>query len=293
MIAFWFLVAASAGMTAAQDVFPGNGIFHTGWYNALNVALVVAALLQRRKNTLALFGAAIVVLSGVAAGLMGPNTHTVVGSPGATVTDDQIGSAFVFPLAQPNVDPQTVTVSLRSGSSLVSIGAHRRYWGSLIMWQAPRVSVWVTAADAAGNRLTITQPTNGTFLSPVLAMQQSTTIGGMNVRYDTFAVPAERRTVKAVLFDAQQSAHLGPQSPANGGPAVLFAVADRGDRPVAGGIGVVPSGSQRKIGGLILGAQAGNYPAVVVASAPYLPALIVGLLLVFAGAARTAFRSKT
>ncbi len=293
MIAFWLLIAAAAGMTAAQDVFPGNSVFHTGWYNALNVAVVVAALLQRRKNTLALFGAAIVVLSGVAAGLMGPDTHTVVGSPGATVTDDQIGSAFVFPLAQPNVDPQTVTVSLRSGSSLVTIGAQRRYWGSLIMWQAPRVSVWITAADAAGNRLTITQPTNGTFLSPVLAMQQSTVIGGMNVRYDSFAVPAERRTVKAVLFDAQQASHLGPQSPANGGPAVLFAVADRGDHPVPGGIGVVPSGSQRKIGGLILGAQAGNYPAVVVASGPYLPALIAGLLLLLAGAARTAFRSKT
>jgi hypothetical protein len=293
LIAFWFLVAAAAGMTVAQEFFPGSSIFHSGWYNALSVALVVAALLQRRKNTLALFGTAIVVLSGAAAGLMGPDTHTVIGSPGATVTDDQIGSAFVFPLAQANVDPQTVTVSLRSGSSLVAIGGRRRYWGGLIMWQTPRVSVWVTAADAAGNRLTITQPTNGTFLSPVLAMEQSTVIGGMNVRYDSFAVPAERRTVKAVLFDAQQASHLGPQSPPNGGPAILFAIADRGDHPVPGGIGIVASGSQRKIGGLILGAQAGSYPAVVVASGPYLPALIAGLLLLLAGAARTVFRSKT
>jgi hypothetical protein len=44
---------------------------------------------------------------------------------------------------------------------------------------------------------------------------------------------------------------------------------------------------------LILGAQAGSYPAVIVASAPYIPALIVGLLLLLAGAARTAYRSKT
>ena len=293
MIVFWLLLAAAAGMTVAQDAFPGDAVFHSGWYNALNVMVLVVAAFQRRKNAIARFGAAIVVLSGVAAGLMGPDTHTVVGSPGATVTDDQIGSAFVFPLAPPNVDPQSVAVSLRSGSSLVAIGTHRRYWGSLIMWQTPRASVWITAADAAGNRLTITQPTNGTFLSPVLAMEQSTVIGGMNVQYDTFAVPAERRTVKAVLFDAQQASHLGPQSPANGGPAVLFAVADRGDRPVPGGIGIVASGSQRKIGGLILGAQAGSYPAVTVASAPYLPALIAGLLVIFAGAARTAFRSKT
>lgn len=293
MIVFWLLLAAAAGMTVAQDVFPGSAVFHSGWYNALNVVAIVAAVFQRRKDSIALFGAAVVVLSGVAAGLMGSDTHTVIGSPGATVTDDEIGSAFVFPLAQPGADPQTVTVSLRSGSSLVAIGSNRRYWGSLIMWQTPRVAVWVTAADASGNRLTITQPTNGTFLSPVLAMQQSTVIGGMNVRYDTFAVPAERRTVKAVLFDAQQASHLGPQSPPNGGPAILFAVADRGDRPVPGGIGIVASGSQRKIGGLILGAQAGNYPAVAVASAPYLPALIAGLLITIAGAARTAFRSKT
>jgi len=280
-------------MPVAQDAFPGSAVFHSGWYNALNVAAIAAAAFQRQKNSIGLFGGAVVVLSGGAAGLMGPDTHNVGGSPGGTVTDDQVGAAFVFPLAQPDVDPQSVTVSLRSGSSLVAIGTHRRYWGSLVMWQTPRVAVWITAADAGGNRLTITQPTNGTFLSPVLAMEQSTVIGGMKVRYDTFAVPAERRTVKAVLFDAQQASHLGPQSPANGGSAVLFAVADRSDTPVPGGIGIVPSGSQGKIGGLVLGAQAGNYPSVTVASAPYLPALIVGLLITIAGAARTAFRSKT
>ena len=82
------------------------------------------------------------------------------------------------------------------------------------------------AADPGGNRLTITQPTNGSFLSPVLSMQQTTTIGGLNVRYDTFAVPALRRTVKAVLFTADQAASLGDQAPPPGTPAVLFAVAE-------------------------------------------------------------------
>ena len=149
------------------------------------------------------------------------------------------------------------------------------------------------AADPGGNRLTITQPTNGSFLSPVLSMQQTTTIGGLNVRYDTFAVPALRRTLKAVLFTADQAAGLGDQAPPSGTPAVLFAVADRSDHPVPGGIGIVASGSQKAIGGLRLGAEVGNYPAVSVASAPYLPVLIVGGLIFLAGAARSAYRSRT
>ncbi len=293
MTLFWLLIAAAAGMTVAQDVFPGNALFHTGWYNVLDAALLVVAAYQPRRNVIALCGAAIVVLAGVASGLMGPDTHTVVASPGATVSDEQAGSAFVFPLAQPNENSQTVAVSLQNGSSLIAIGAHRRYSGGLVLRQTPHVAVWVTAADAAGNSLTITQPTNGTFLSPVLSMQQNTTIGGMNVVYDTFAVPAMRRTVKAVLFNPAQATHLGNQAPAAGTPAVLFAVADRADRPVPGGIGIVASGSEKKIGGLRLGAQVGTYPAVIVASAPYLPALIAGAVILLAGVARTAFRSKT
>ena len=293
MILFWALIAAAAGMTLAQDVFPGNALFHSGWYNVLDAALLVAAAYQPRRDVVALCGAAIIVLAGIASGLMGPDTHTIVSSPGATVRDDQIGASFVFPLAAPGDDPQKIAVSLRSGSSQVAIGAHGRYYGGVVLRQIPHVAVWITAADPAGNRLTITQPANGTFLSPVLAMQQSTTIGGMNVRFDTFAVPATRKSVKAVLFSADQASRLGNQAPAAGTPAVLFAVADRADRPVPHGIGVVPSGAEKVIGGLRLGARAGNYPAVTVASAPYLPALVVGGLILLGGAVRTAFRSRT
>lgn len=291
MISFWLLIAAAVAMTAAQDFFPGNPLFHKGWYNVLDAALLIVAAYQPRKNLIALGGAAIVVLAGIASGLMGADTHTVVGSPGATVGDDQIGVSFVFPIAQPRDDPRSVTVALQSGASLVSIGSDRKYSGGLVLWQTPRTAVWVGAADPAGNRLTITQPTNGSFLSPVLSMQQSTTIGGMPVRFDMFAVPAVRRTVKAVLFSADQAARLGNEAPPVGTPAVLFAVADRADRPVPGGIGIVPSGSEKVIGGLRLRAQVGSYPAVNVASAPYLPVLIVGGLILLGGAARTAFRS--
>ena len=293
MIVFWLLIAGAVGMITSQELFPGNPLYHKGWYNVFVAALLIVAAYQPRRNVIALGGAAMIVLAGVAAGLMGPDMHTVVGSPGATVADDQIGSSFVFPLAQPRDDPRSIAVALQSGSSLIAIGSGRKYTGGLVLWQTPRTAVWVGAADPAGNHLTITQPTNSSFLSPVLSMQQSTTIGGMNVRYDTFAVPAMRRTVKAVLFTADQAAHLGNQAPPPGTPAVLFAVADRTDHPVPGGIGIVPSGSEKVIGGLRLRAAVGNYPAVNVASAPYLPVLIAGGLVLLAGVARTAFRSKT
>ena len=292
MIPFWLLLIAAVALTAAQDVFPGNPLFHKGWYNVIDAALLIVAAYQPRKNLIALCGAGLVVIAGVASGLMGPDTHTVIGAPGATVSDDQIGSAFIFPLAQPGGDTRWLTVLLQNGPPAIAIGS-RRYAGGLVTWQTPRVAVWVSAGDRAGNALTITQPSGATFLSPVLSMQQTTTIAGMRVQYDSFAVPAMRKTVKAVYFGPDQAARLGPQAPPPGEPAILFAVADRADRPVAHGIGIVANGAQRVIGGLRLGARAAEFPAIVVASAPYLPALFLGAILLLAGAARTAYRSRT
>ncbi len=85
-------------MVLAQDAFPGAAVYHYGWYNALNVALFVwgASYLPRFRRTnsrafpaiaAAAFGAAILVFAGVASGLMGPDTHTVIGAPGTSVRD--------------------------------------------------------------------------------------------------------------------------------------------------------------------------------------------------------------
>jgi hypothetical protein len=284
VIAFWLLLACAIGMVVAQDAFPGQPLYHYGWYNAIDVALFILAALQlrRRANTglvIAAFGAAIVVFTGIASGLMGPDTITVVGAPGASVRSDEAGGFFVFPLAQSNAP-----VALQRGNTSVSIGNGRRYTGGFVMWQQPRTVVYIDVADAKGNHLTITQPTNASFLSPVLLMQLSTTIAGMDVNYDTFSVPAVRRNVKAVLFSEQQAAQLRTNPPIIGRPAVLFDVADSSDRSVANGIGLVASGERKRIGGLLLGATVGAYPAIVVCSAPYLPVLGVGLLCVLVGA---------
>ena len=298
MAAFWLLLACAAGLVLAQDVYPGADVYHYGWYNAIDVALFVLAALQlrslRRTHASALpglaaaaFGGAIVVFSGVASGLMAPDTHVVVGAPGATVRDPNAGGSFVFPLTGD-------VVELQQGRGAASVGARgRRYTGSYILWEKPRTVLAVAAADARGNHLTITQPTNASFLSPVLLMQQQTTIDGMNVRFDSFSVPAVRRNVKAVLFTEQQAAQLHTDPPIVGEPAILFAVADTRDRVLPGGIGIAPSGVEKPIGGLRLLARVQQYPAVVVASAPYWPILVLGLLVIAAGTLRIRSRSRT
>lgn len=300
MIAFWLLILAAAGMTAVQDILPGKTLYHQGWYNVLDAVFLILAAYRLRAvhrtetrsragELLALAGATVLVVAGLASGLLGADTHPVMGAPGTTVHDDQSQTFFAFPAAQPQTDPRAMQVASRGGFTITIGSAH--YNDGIVYWDVPRNVLWVRAADTSGNQLTITQPLNSAFLSPVLLMQQSTTIAGMSVRYDTFAVPAMRRTVKAIFFDSAQAARLGKAAPPAGSSAVLFAVADREDRPVRGGIGIVASGSQRTIGGLALGAQAGSYPEVIVASAPYLPVALAGALLLIAGVARTASRS--
>jgi hypothetical protein len=284
-------------MTLAQDVDPGVALYHYGWYNALAAAFFIVAALQLRtlRKTqparitglaIAAFGAAIVVFAGVASGLMGPDTHTVVGAPGASVRDDDAGGSFVFPL-------QGTVVRFERGRSAVTVDGGRRYTGGFIFWQEPRTVVSVTAADKKGNHLTVTQPTNPSFLSPVLMMQQSTTIAGMDVQFDSFAVPAVSRSIRAVLFSVQQAAQLHSPLIVAGQPAVLFSVSDQHDRAIPNGIGIVAPGKQRMIGGLLLGATVQTYPAIVVASAPYLPVLVIGLIAIIAGAVMSARSARS
>ncbi len=294
MTGFWLFAGCAVAMVAAQVVYPGQAVYHYGWYNAIDAGLFVVAVAGVRKRAtsasiVAAFGCAAVVFAGVASGLMGPDTQTVVGAPGARVHNDDVNGSLVFPLAQSNAP-----IELQSGRGAVSIAGGRRYTGSFVLWRVPRKVVYVDAADSAGNHLTVTQPTNASFLSPVLLMQQSTTIAGMDVRFDTFSVPASGRSVKAVLFSSQQAEQLRADPPIVGKPAVLFAVSDANDRIVRGGIALAASGQQKRIGDLLLRGTVGTYPAVVVASAPYLPVFAAGLLALAAGAlVRIPYRSKT
>ena len=276
------ILTVCALVTAAvlvQDVLPGRSLYHAGWFNVVLAALVIAATLHLRKTpkaapertglALVIFGTAVVAFAGIASGLLGPDTQTFIGAPGTSVRVPNLGFPLEFPMVTDGAAPALPA---------------RRYSGSFILHGVSRPVVYVSASDTNGNHLTVTQPSGSAFLSPVLLMQNSTRIAGMTVAFDTFAVPAARRNVKAVLFTEQQAAQLRTHQLTAGKAAVLFAVSGPNDRIIPGGISMVADGGRKAIGGVVLAANVLDYPAIEVASAPNIIALFVGLATVAFGA---------
>jgi hypothetical protein len=276
------VAAAVIVMAAAEYALPGKPLYHYGWYNALFIALAIIALLRARKvrtraAAVLVAGTAIVAIAAAASGLLGPDATTVIGAPGASVANPDLGGTLQFPVSA-NAGGDVV-VRLVRGSRATDIGS-RRYIANAVLWQEPRTVVYVEARDPRGNRLTVTQPTGVSFLSPVLLMQATTVVAGMQVAVDSFTVPAANRNVKAVLFTPQQAAQLRTSRPMRG-YAILFAVSDANDRVIPGGIGIARSGESITLARVGLRAAVGDYPAIVIASTPFLPAFIVGIALCF------------
>lgn len=274
------VAVAVIAMVAAEYVTPGKPVYHYGWYCALFVAFAIVSILKLRavRTRAAAFltaGTAIVALAGAASGLLGPDTTTVIGAPGASVANADLGGTLQFPVAA-NAHSETV-VKLVRGSRGTDVGK-RRYLANAVLWQEPRTVVYVEVRDKRGNRLTVTQPTGASFLSPVLLMQNATEVAGMHVSVDSFTVPAASRAVKAVLFTPSQAAQLHTSRPMDG-YAILYAVSDASDRVIPGAIGVVPSGESMTRGGIAIRGAVASYPAIVVASAPYFPVVLIGIAL--------------
>jgi len=276
-----FLVgcAAIACAVVAEIVFPGRALFQYGWYNALLAGAAVlcairAAALARGgyalPAVLAIAGTGTLAIAGIANGLFAPEPSLAIGAPGSTVRNDDLRGALVFPLS--STDP---IVRLVRGDGTADIGpAGERFAGAFALWQEPRDVVAVDVSDARGAHLTVTQPSGNSFLSPVLTMPTMQNVAGMTLPFDTFAVPAAHRIVKAVLFDPRHAAMLRTVDAA-GKSAVLFAVDDEEDRPVVGGLGMAIDGRTTAVGGLRVRPLVMRYPAIRIAPVP-LP-LAVGL----------------
>jgi hypothetical protein len=283
---------------------PGSDLYHYGWFNVLLVALVVVALLPLPKTLRAMksqrsragFGVAVAgcVLAGfatIASGLLGPDTQVLVAAPGASVRVDELGGSLVFPIAAVNGASQS-DVLLERGGHPQPIES-RRYAGPFLLQSVLRPVVAVDVSDLRGGHLTITQPTGNTFLSPVLLMQNQQTIAGMTVPYDSFAVPAAHRVVKAVLFSADQAARMA--SLGASAPAVLFDVENESETEVKNGIGVTRDGTRVTLGGIQLQPHVFNYPAVRVVSVPDWRIVLFGIVIAVAGVilGRTARRRSS
>jgi hypothetical protein len=276
-----------------QDVLPGNAWYHSASYALLLSALCALLLwrLQKRAGThelafrpLAIVTAAAVVIAatGLAAGLLGPDTQTYMSAPGAGVALSEPRGRLQFPF-DPSPAQGSVVARFEDdrGRVLTLPENVRRYTGGFVMWSSPHQAAVVSAEDLLGRRLTITQPSNPSFLSPVLLFAQSARIGGRTLPVDTFSIPAAQRTVKAVLFSAAALTQMRGHSQTR--PAVLAAVEDRRGRLLPGAIRLIPSGGQAVIGGVIIGATVADYPQIVVAAAPFWPVFVLGIAAFGAG----------
>jgi hypothetical protein len=295
LIALIAIALAVVGAVVVEVVVPGRDVYHTGWYNVAIAGLLAVAIgIARKRFTKAstnaaraaivaiAFGASAAALAGIASGLLAPDNRTIVGAPGQRVRVDDLNGTLDFPLARAGEQLPPVILD-RLGRGPLEIGDRSRNAGSFLLRGNPRDVVYVEARDERGGHLTVTQPSGLVFLSPVLLMQQRQTIAGLNVPYDSFAVPAAHRIVKVVLFSPQQAATLrGMEGLAV--PAVLFAVDDENDRPIAGAIALDPDGQTVAVGSLRLHATVLTYPAVDVIAVPALAPVAIGALLVLGGA---------
>lgn len=292
MSAFSGIVAAICAAVLVEEILPQRAIYHAGWYNVMLLALVVLLVAQarsrvraaRRQSAVAVaaiaLGAGVIGFSGMVNGLLAPDPQTVIGAPGQEIAVSDLGGDLLFPRLDTGSNDAAPEL-LRRGRRPLPIDA-TRHLASFILRPVPRTVVRVEAHDLSGAHLTITQPEGSAFLSPVLLMQQTQRISGLDLPYDSFALPAAHRIVKAVLFNEQQIAALrgitGPPV-----PAVLFAVDNDADQPLPHAIVLARSGESVRVGGLFLRADVVAYPEVDVIAVPSIPASAIGAVLIVLG----------
>ncbi len=266
-------------LTLSQDIAPGKPLYHTGWYALLLAgALAIALLHARSTNALLVAGGTLLLgSSGLASGLLGPDTRIYIGAPGSLMNVPEVGT-LRFPLASPGwVMPGPVSLS-RAGRPELNVPAHgQAYAGSFILRELKRPITLVNVFDERGNHLTVTQPQSPQFLSPFLLFAQQARIAGKMLPIDSFVVPAKRVEVKAVLLDVRRTG------------VVLYAVHDFSGKLLRKGLKIVGIRSVRTVGNLRIQTILQQYPSVEVASGPHPALLIPGLMLIAGGLLRNRF----
>lgn len=306
MNARWFaliIAIVAIALVVAQDIVPTTALFHA-WQYALALALAAFVMVayalgaQRgedgpigKRLAIAHVGALVVLGAGLASGLLGPDTDTIVRTPGTVAPLPDLGRAAFFSAADGAAvargDAHVLLRKRGEGDIDIAPGA-KRYLANSVIYTQPTHAAFIDAYDASGNHVTVTQPEGSAFLSPILLFRSEATIAGKKLPFDTFRTPGAKRVIRAIYFSAKDTANMNHVAEADrNAPTVLFAVDDDAGKTL--GIAIGASGKIVNVGGLHLRANIGTYPALVVASAPAPIALIAGLLIFLAALLWSAF----
>ena len=293
------LVAAIAiALVLAQVVYPPTPLYHTWQYAlALTIALIVLLAYANgarhgddgvagKRLLIAMLGAAIVDVAGLASGLLGPDTVSVIGTPATVTPMPALGAAAFFaPADAAAIERGGAAVVLRrkNAPEIAIAGTARRALGESTLYLEQRPAAFVEAWDSLGRHLTITQPNNTSFLSPVLLFRERQRIGQLDIPFDTFATPALHRVIRALYFTPHDLAGFRHDLADQAHPALILTASDDAGKPL--GITLAASGKDVALGGVHVRATIGQYPALAVASAPPAWALIGGIVLFALGLA--------
>ncbi len=282
-------------LVLAQYAVPAWPGFHSWQYAAVLVAGAAAigryALSARTgadgergtRLTVTMLGALVITAAGLASGLLGPDTETVSSAPGTVAPLPDVGAAAFFPIADATAIARgDVHVRLRRRNGFdIDIGPRGyRYIGTTALTTQAHVVAYIEARDRRNQHLTVTQPTNAAFLSPVLFFTGRVTIANQELPSDAFAIPALHRQIKAFYFAKDAAKHkVGGAAQ----PAVLFAADDDAGRLLPGAIGFAQSGQALWLAGVRLRPTLGTYPVLLVSAVPVPLAVGLGAILVIAG----------
>ncbi|HEY0615119.1 MAG TPA: hypothetical protein VGC96_10780 [Candidatus Elarobacter sp.] len=302
------VAAITFALVVAQDLVPATPLYHTWQYALALTAGIVVMLAYARgarrgddgsagKRLLPAVGGAVVAgLAGLASGLLGPDTASVIGTPGTVTPLGALGAAaFSAPAGPDSLERGSADVTLRrrNASEIVVAPGRRRLAGESIVYLEPRPAAYVDAFDARGAHLTVTRPASSAFLSPVLLFREHQRIGQFDLPFDTFATPARHRVLRAIYFTPGQLrgfAHAGAVADPTR-PAVILTASDDAGKQL--GITLASSGRTVEVGGIRVRLAIGTYPALAVAAAPATWALIIGGVLFVAGIAWSAAGSRS
>jgi hypothetical protein len=262
MLTFVVSAVLLVGAVAAQYVVPSWPGFHTWQYAGLLGVLMAPQFGRLRGSRTVLFscGSLFIGMAGLCSGLLGADSTTIAGAPGTVAPLPDLAAAAFFSSVDADAIARgdaVIILRRRNGESLAVERGKRLFLGSYALEQKVQPAAYVEVRDMQGKRLTVTQPTGASFLSPVLLFPGSVRIDGRTMPTDSFAAPAARRHVEAIFF-----------SPKTEREGVLFVVHDDAGRQGPGEIALARPGQEVDVGGLRIRSASGSYPALCMSAVP-------------------------